>query len=576
MKSKKVLTWLLSVACLGALGFGAACGGDNGLSSSVEQSSVVESSSETEQSSVVESSSETEQSSEGVVSSEEVESSEEIISSSEVNISEEIEISSDEDESGIIGASSAEPDYSDEEESSLEESSEEPESSEETENSESEEISSEGHEHYWVVDEIIDPTCTKEGYTVHVCNGCGDSYKDHYQDPVACDYKSLQYDDIQHWYECKWCNDVQTGSLEDHYGGTATTTEKAKCSLCGQSYGEFATPVEPTPTDPVLPGPTTYEKLADGTVNFGAYPQSKVTDSALTTALTAAAGALPTADNDQNWTSYKYYIEGSNAVDYMWYQDVVYGGNTYRGVYFTQYRPYFTDWLGSANYSAQDDNGYYTDNVYWFAYETLNWTVLEEKNGEMFLLCNSIIDSQEYYDNYNNREISGATVYANNYAESNIRKWLNDTFYETAFTSLQQSLIKTTEVDNSAKSTMPYGVTWNDGVNEYACANTNDKIFLLSEEEVTNPNYGFSSNPEDCGTISARMRMPSDYAQSQGCEKSESASCLGNAFWWLRSPSDCDNENVYGISDDGFAYNGDDCVDDTELGVVPALKLTIQ
>ena len=217
--------------------------------------------------------------------------------------------------------------------------------------------------------------------------------------------------------------------------------------------------------------------------------------------------------------------------------------------------------------------------MYWFAYEVLNWTVLEEKNGEVFLLCNSIIDSQEYYHNYDEiRTINGATVYANNYAESNIRKWLNETFYETAFTSLQQNLIKVTEVDNSAKSTNPYGQPnyWNSGVNNYACANTNDKIFLLSEEEVTNSNYGFSSEPHDYGTTSTRIRKPSDYAQSQGCYRynSSGSSYHGNGVWWLRSPG---YRSDYFARPVGDAGSADDyySVDHTRHGVVPALKIAL-
>lgn len=344
---------------------------------------------------------------------------------------------------------------------------------------------------------------------------------------------------------------------------------------------------EVPPEQPLPEDNTTYERLSDGTINFGSYPQSKVTDSALTTALTSAAGALPTASNSQSWTSYKYYIgtdsdnSGVNTTDYMWYQDVAYDGNMYRGVYFTSYRPYRTDYSSNTNNSYQDDNGYMTSTVYWFAYEVLNWTVLEEKDGTAFLLCNNIIDSQEYYHNCNDfRSINGTSVYPNNYAESNIRKWLNETFYDTAFTSLQQSLISVTEVDNSAKSANPYGQPnyWNGGINNYACENTKDKIFLLSEEELTNPNYGFSSKINEYGSASYRMRKASDYAKSQGCHTHTNAAYLGNGYWWMRSPFHEYNNGVHGdamvVHQIGFAQNLDD-VSHTRHGVVPALKILL-
>ncbi len=44
--------------------------------------------------------------------------------------------------------------------------------------------------------------------------------------------------DTQHWMECD-CGTVQDGSLEDHKGGTATCQTKAKCSECGEEYGDY-------------------------------------------------------------------------------------------------------------------------------------------------------------------------------------------------------------------------------------------------------------------------------------------------------------------------------------------------
>ncbi len=44
--------------------------------------------------------------------------------------------------------------------------------------------------------------------------------------------------DTQHWMECV-CGTVQDGSLEDHKGGTATCQTKAKCSECGEEYGDY-------------------------------------------------------------------------------------------------------------------------------------------------------------------------------------------------------------------------------------------------------------------------------------------------------------------------------------------------
>lgn len=576
MQKKKIATWLLATLCVGALSFGAACGesgatsGGENSENSVESSSVADSS-VLDSSIAGEISEEIEYSKEIFESSEEVENSEEIIGSSkEAEDSEEVIESSEWIESSekhicVWG------DWYVFTPAGCETVGEERRDCANCDEYETREIPSQGHN---FTDYILDEnaSCEEDGTKTAICgNGCGKTDTVIVEGSVkGHEYTQLKYDDVQHWYECKWCADVDSTSKENHYGGTATTTEQAKCTVCGQEYGELMIPDTPEI-------PETYERLSDGTINFGAYPQMKVTDVTLTTALTSAAGALPTASNSQGWTSYKYYISSSNDTDYMWYQDVVYGGNIYRGVYFTSYRPYSTRYSSVTSYIYQDDNGYIKSTVYWFAYEVLNWIVLEENNGEAFLLCNSIIDCQEYYHNSTEiRTINGVSIYPNNYAESNIRKWLNETFYKTAFTSLQQSLIKVTKVDNGAKSTNPYGkpAKWNSGVNKYACANTNDKIFLLSEEEATNPNYGFSSDQDDNGIKSARIRKTSDYAQSQGCYTKTSSSSLGNGWWRLRSPyydHYYDARHIY--IDGNTNYFGD--VNVTSGGVVPALKLSL-
>ncbi|MBQ7308082.1 MAG: hypothetical protein IJW82_06115, partial [Clostridia bacterium] len=78
------------------------------------------------------------------------------------------------------------------------------------------------------------------------------------------------------------------------------------------------------------------------TIIFGSFPQTKVTITSVTIALTSNAGTLPTSLNSYSWTDYGYYIDG-NVESYMWYIDLEYNANKYRGVYFTNYRPRWTD-----------------------------------------------------------------------------------------------------------------------------------------------------------------------------------------------------------------------------------------
>lgn len=279
-----------------------------------------------------------------------------------------------------------------------------------------------------------------------------------------------------------------------------------------------------------------YTRSGD-TVYFGSYPQTKVTD----TSIISALGGFDAS----TWTSYGYYVSGSVS-NYMYYIDKEYGGERYRGVYFSSYRPYYCSYGSGTGNSYQDDNGYNTYTVYWFRYEPIAWDIVEEADGKAILVADLILDSQQY-------DYGGS--YSNNYAESTIRAWLNETFYNTAFNELQQAIIQTVEVDNSVAST---GYS----SNQYACENTNDKIFLMSYVEATT---WFTSS-------SARRKQGSDYAKSQGLYVSTSSSYSGNSYLWLRSPRNYSND-ARNVDYDGDLNHRN--VRNTSFGVLPALVIEL-
>ena len=285
-------------------------------------------------------------------------------------------------------------------------------------------------------------------------------------------------------------------------------------------------------------------------IKFGSYPQSEVTDDALKSALTSKVSST------DGWTSYDYYISGEQS-DFMKYTDVEYGGEKYRGVYFTKYRPSSTYYSSSTDNSEQDDNGYNTSTVYWFKYDPMYWQVLsyDKETGNAVVLSRNIIDSQQYYNNYNERTIGGKTVYSNNYEHSDIRAWLNGTFYNDTFNEKEKDAIIATTLDNSAH------------IAQYDSSSTTDKVWLLSYDEALNTAYGFSSHYNSTVTREAKG---SAYALCQGLCKNSSSSC---SYWRLRSAGDYGDEVFY-VDDFGCV----DYIDDvyyTNSGVRPALKINL-
>lgn len=83
-----------------------------------------------------------------------------------------------------------------------------------------------------------------------------------------------------------------------------------------------------------------------------------------------------------------------------------------------------------------------------------------------------ILDSQQYYHEVIFGSMSDKILTPVTYAESDIRRWLNTTFFNTAFNADCQRIIVTTEVDNSLEST---GYVENSQI----CENTIDKVFFV-------------------------------------------------------------------------------------------------
>ena len=220
--------------------------------------------------------------------------------------------------------------------------------------------------------------------------------------------------------------------------------------------------------------------------------------------------------------------------------------------------PYTSGYTFSNNSSVIDGNTYY------FKVEPIRWRILSERDGKAFILCDSIIANHYYHHTISSTTIDGQTVYASNYKYSDIRAWLNDEFYNTAFGDLQQALIQTTEVDNSARST---GYS----SNRYACENTFDKVFLLSYREVTNSVYGFESTST---YDTAREMRTSDFSRATGARMSTDSSDYGNGWWWLRSPLNGGSNFARYVILGGHADFSDYVYYDYHC-VVPALNLTL-
>lgn len=192
--------------------------------------------------------------------------------------------------------------------------------------------------------------------------------------------------------------------------------------------------------------------------------------------------------------------------------------------------------------------------TYYFKVEPIKWKVLTKSNGKAFILSDKILIAKDFDEDNNN------------YANSDIREWLNGEFYTVAFSFSEQNSIKTTEVDNSASTTQ------SPDENEYACENTFDKVFLLSYQDMLNTDYGFNSaySNED----KERRKIATDYAKALGAETIFNENYCA---WYLRSPRalredslsyvDCFGSIDGATGSGGIYYNG---------GIVPAMYIELE
>ena len=228
--------------------------------------------------------------------------------------------------------------------------------------------------------------------------------------------------------------------------------------------------------------------LKHKTVTYGLYPQTHVNDSALIAELEVASTDLSTG-----WTLYKneYYFKTESS---------------YKEGYF------------------DDGTKYDIGLSYWFKCEPIKWDVLSFDEHGAYVVSNEILDLGTFKGNQ-----ASSTIYKANYEESDIRTWLNNDFYNTAF-SLNNTYIHTTEVDNSASTT-------DSNNNNNCCNNTFDNVYLGSYQDFYR--MGPDSDRQCCLTDFARIR---GYVNGN-YELVDEKPINYYAYYLTRSPSSEDEKN---------------------------------
>ena len=175
--------------------------------------------------------------------------------------------------------------------------------------------------------------------------------------------------------------------------------------------------------------------------------------------------------------------------------------------------------------------------------EAIEWQVLDKKDGKVLLISKYALDCKPY--NEQEREVTWETC--------TLRRWLNDEFYNTAFTSIEQQYIAESYIFNEDNQTY-----YTD-----AGEHTYDNVFLLSLDEVD------AYFADDI----ARKTEMTQYTKANGGDPNRKGNTYGR--WWLRSPgSSSDSAAV--VNNDGDVSRIGDYVDFLYDVVRPALWIEVE
>ena len=210
--------------------------------------------------------------------------------------------------------------------------------------------------------------------------------------------------------------------------------------------------------------------------------------------------------------------------------------------------------------------------------EPIEWEILDQNENGTLLISRYVLDKVSYDND---------CYAASTWETCNLREWLNNDFYNTAFDDEMKSRINTVTLVN--EDNKKYGTP---GGND-----TNDKIFCLSLSEILRY-YSFDSwDPTDAigndyGYSQALITPSTSYASSRNAvndritnddyenflsERNYSEDCVGKcgAVWWLRSPGEFSSLACI-VTCEGKASDDVDIAEDNQpsVGVRPALYIS--
>lgn len=154
----------------------------------------------------------------------------------------------------------------------------------------------------------------------------------------------------------------------------------------------------------------------------------------------------------------------------------------------------------------------------------IEWRVLQNTGSELFLLSEAILECKRYHGK--SADISWRDAVDTTWRDCDLRQWLNEDFYPTAFCAGDRELIKITQCAENGEGS----------------PDTEDHVFLLSVAEVkaftavlgktwlpaVGTDYAKLKKPDGCSLYVYDKSEKDNYVLRDGKEE-------GCSWWWLRT-----------------------------------------
>lgn len=191
-----------------------------------------------------------------------------------------------------------------------------------------------------------------------------------------------------------------------------------------------------------------------------------------------------------------------------------------------------------------------------FRFTPIEWQILDPESG--LVISKQILDYQYYNTDFPQEAVAHSSwqgsedersiqfeeqmLISCKYADSDIRNWLNNEFYNTAFSEEEMKQIKETTLNNKKHDR---------SLSKADSEDTIDNVFLLSFDDMINVNYGFdfSENYAD----ENRRATKSQYATYRDGKFHDT-----KPSWYVLRGADCADDTVINKSGSSFCFTGGD------------------